>query len=140
MFMNDLSIIVRHMRVFAERSLKQYDIGFPEQAVIMYLISHGKSNQRHIAENFGIDQGAITKTITKLETKGLITRNINPKNRREKIISLTPQAKTLQEELGKTYQQWSTAIFKNISPEQRNSFEETINKMANNSATLLSED
>ena len=140
MFMNDLSIIVRHMRVFAERSLKDYSLGFPEQIVIMYLTKHGKSNQQKIAESFGIDQGAITKTINKLEAKGFVDRKVNPKNKREKILSLTPKATTLQNELNRTYQEWSSAIFKDIPQTQRKAFEETVHSMANNSITLMNED
>lgn len=140
MFMNDLSIIVRHMRVFAERSLKDYGLGFPEQIVIMYLTKHGRSNQQKIAESFGIDQGAITKTINKLEAKGFVDRKVNPKNKREKILSLTSKATTLQNELNRTYQEWSSAIFKDIPQTQRKAFEETVHSMANNSITLMNED
>lgn len=140
MFMNDLSIIVRHMRVFAERSLKDYSLGFPEQIVIMYLTKHGRSNQQKIAESFGIDQGAITKTINKLEAKGFVDRKVNPKNKREKILSLTSKATTLQNELNRTYQEWSSAIFKDIPQTQRKAFEETVHSMANNSITLMNED
>lgn len=140
MFMRDISIIVSHMRIFAERSFKSLGLGFPEQAVIMYLMGNSASNQLQIAEYFGIDQGAITKTINKLESKGLVTRKINQNNKREKIISLTPKAISLKDELNKTYQIWSKTVFKNISEKDQEILEKTISKMAENSIALLNKD
>lgn len=137
MFMSDLSMIVRQMRVYAERMLKGSGVGFPEQTVIMYLMSHGTSNQQQIADYLGIDQGAIAKTIGKLESKGLICRETNPDNKREKILTLAPAAAALREGLNSTYLEWSAAIFEGISDEQRAQFEQTVSKMAENSAALL---
>lgn len=138
--MNDLSIIVRQMRVYAERALKELGVGFPEQVVIMYLMSHGSSNQRQIADYLGIDQGAITKTIGKLEAKELVVRTVNPSNRREKILVLAPAAAAMRDELNATYLEWSSAVFAGISDEQRTQFEQAIAKMAKNSAALLDGD
>ena len=106
----------------------------------MYLMGNSASNQLQIAEHFGIDQGAITKTINKLESKGLVTRKINQNNKREKIISLTPKAISLKDELNKTYQIWSKTVFKNISEKDQEILEKTISKMAENSIALLNKD
>lgn len=137
MFMRDLSAIVRQMRIYAERSLKSREVGFPEQAVIMYLMSHGTSNQCQIAEAFGIDQGAIAKTISKLESKRFITRRVNPDNRREKIIDLDPSASALKDQLVLTYANLEAVIFEGITEEERSQFEDVISKMAQNSLKLL---
>lgn len=85
--MSDISIIVRKMRTFAERNMAHRGIGFPEQLVLMSLLANGESNQESIAAEHGIDRGAITKTLAKLEAKGLVTRKVNSKNKREKIVA-----------------------------------------------------
>ena len=90
MFMNDISIIVRHMRVFAERRMAEEGLGFPEQLVIMCLAASGTSNQERIASFLDIDKGAVAKTVAKLEAKGLVDGRTNEDNRREKILSLSP--------------------------------------------------
>ena len=70
--MNDISIIVRHMRVFAERCMADEGLGFPEQLVIMCLAARKTSNQEQVASYLDIDKGAVAKTVAKLEAKGLV--------------------------------------------------------------------
>ena len=75
--MNDLSIIVRHMRVFAERCMADEGLGFPEQLVIMCLAARKTSNQEQVASYLDIDKGAVAKTVAKLEAKGLVDAQPN---------------------------------------------------------------
>lgn len=118
MFMADISIIVRKMRTFAERSLSSFDLGFPEQLVLMYLTVHGTSNQESIASSLDIDKGAITKTIAKLQAKGLITREENPKNRREKIVALTDEAQPAINAMKASFLSLQEMMFKGLSSEE----------------------
>lgn len=132
MVMNDLSIIVRQMRVFSERKLHFLDIGFPEQIVLMFLTSHENVNQDQIAKHYAIDKGAIAKTIGKLEEKGYITRSENPDDKREKRILLTEQANKSIQCMHEVLDDWYSVIYSQISDEDIRRFEDTIGKIAAN--------
>lgn len=118
MFLSDISIVVRKMRTFAEKSLSEYDLGFPEQLVLMHLTAHGTSNQESIAASLDIDKGAITKTIAKLEAKGYVVRELNPNNRREKIVALTNNAQPAINALKQSFDNLQETIFKGLSAEE----------------------
>lgn len=118
MFLSDISIVVRKMRTFAEKSLSRYDLGFPEQLVLMHLTAHGTSNQESIAASLDIDKGAITKTIAKLEAKGYVVRELNPNNRREKIVALTNNAQPAIDALKQSFDNLQETIFKGLSAEE----------------------
>lgn len=118
MFMSDVSIIVRKMRLIAEANLSQHGLGFPEQLVIMYLAAHGASNQVAIADNLEIDKGSIAKTVGKLEEKGLVTRAENPQNRRENRVALTPAADGLLDEMRAAQVQLDDTLFAGLDDEQ----------------------
>ena len=118
MFMSDVSIIVRKMRLFAEASLSEYDIGFPEQLIIMYLGAYGESNQMAIADALEIDKGSIAKTVSKLEAKGLVTRAENPKNRREKHVALAPGANEILDAMHAAHEELDSVLFAGLSDEQ----------------------
>lgn len=137
MLMKDLSIIVRQMRVFSERKLQHRNIGFPEQVILMYLLRHENINQEQIGKFFEIDKGAIAKTMRKLEEKGLITRQENPENKREKRVFLTLEAKEIITEMQSILETWNQCVYKNISAEERAIFEKTLGIMAANSNDLL---
>ena len=119
MFMSDVSIIVRKMRTMADRKAASLGVGFPEQLVLMYLKFHGSSNQESIAAEIDIDRGAIAKTIAKLEEKGLVKRQVNQKNKREKIVELLPLSSGIIEAMRSNYEEVERVLFAGFSEEEK---------------------
>ncbi|MEG0292045.1 MAG: MarR family transcriptional regulator [Anaerovoracaceae bacterium] len=140
MLMNELSIIVRQMRVFAEREFKDIELGFPEQIVLMALSSVKCSNQETIASILEIDKGAITKTLVKLETKGFIKREENPGNKREKLIIKTLKADEFMNQMRNSLQIWNDKMSQGLTAEEIAIGEKVIKQMAINSKKLNKED
>lgn len=139
MLMRDLSIIVRQMRVFAERNLASMNIGFPEQVILMYLTEHECMNQEQIAAYFEIDKGAVAKTLDKLEEKALISRHVDPSDKRKKLVALSAQAEELLTNMGQAYQDWSRRVCFGISAKEMAQLEKNIAIMAHNSSVLIGE-
>lgn len=115
MFMSDISIIVRKMRLVAEANLGEFDLGFPEQLVIMYLSANGPCNQTAIVDELEIDKGSIAKTVGKLEAKGLVIRKENPQNRREKRVELSPAAEGIVDKMHATHKLLDDTMFAGLS-------------------------
>ena len=132
MFMSDISIIVRKMRIAAERSQSTSGVGFPEQLVLMCLKAHGSSNQERIAAFLDIDKGAIAKTIAKLEKKQLVAREANPNNRRENKVVLQPAAEDVLAELHDSYTEFENTLFAGFSAEEIKQLEHLIALAAHN--------
>lgn len=139
MHMSDMSIIVRHMRVFAERRMSEFDLGFPEMLILMCLSGQKQTNQENIAHQLEVDKGAIAKSILKLETKGLIERQPNPQNRRENLISATPKTKEVLHHLRVVLKEWEDSLYQGIDDDSRKAMHETIALMAKNSTHLIQE-
>ena len=118
MFMADVSIIVRRMRVQSDRAMSDLGVGFPEQSVLMILCAYGAANQDAIASRLGIDKGAVAKTIAKLEEKGLVKRAVNPKNKREKIVETTPQTEKIMKAMEETLKDMEAMFFDGFSDEE----------------------
>jgi DNA-binding MarR family transcriptional regulator len=135
--MNDLSIIMRQMCVYAERHLAEFELGFPEMVVIMHLADKGPSNQETIARTFEVDKGAISKTIAKLEAKGLVTRQVNPDNRREKLVTLDASSQPILQKMRTELVAWDDAVFAGISDADRQTLQSALTLMAANSSALL---
>lgn len=132
MFMSDISIIVRKMRIAAERSQSTSGVGFPEQLVLMCLKAHGPSNQESIASFLDIDKGAIAKTIAKLEKKKLVSRETNPSNRRENKVVLQPAAKGILSEMYNSYKEFKAKMLAGFSEEEKEQLERFIALAARN--------
>lgn len=132
MFMSDISIIVRRMRTQAEHAMGGLEVGFPEQLVLMFLHSHGPSNQEAIVSALGVDKGAIAKTIAKLEAKDLVTRQVNPRSKREKIVSLAPKAHQITQAMEDARASLNATLFAGFTPEEISQTCALLERMAQN--------
>lgn len=136
MLMNNLSIIVRHSKVFCERRLHDFGLGFPEQVILMYLSSNNGVNQEAIAQHFMLDKGAIAKTLRKLEEKGLIERHQNPENKRENLISIAQEGQSILGEMGAALNEWNQCFFEGLSEDDIRQYEQITEKITDNVAKL----
>lgn len=135
--MDNMSVIVRYCRAFAERKLKEYDLSFGEQVIIMFLSANKNVNQDTIAKRYMIDKGMIAKTLNKLEDKGFVMREQNPNNKRENIISLTQKSTDILEIMDSVLKEWYEIIYAGMSTEEVESLKRLTGKMAANVAKYL---
>jgi DNA-binding MarR family transcriptional regulator len=136
MLMNNLSIIMRHSRTFCERKLREYDIGFPEQVILMYLSEHKYVSQEDIAKYFMIDKGAIAKSLSKLETKEYVIRKENPVDKRGKLILLSKTGEQILSHMGTLLEEWNQYFFMGLSVEEMDEFDRLSKIIADNVANI----
>ena len=132
MFMSDISNITRKMRVYAMHEQADRGLGFPEQVILMHLASRGSSNQETIASWLDIDKGAVAKTIAKLEAKGLVIREVNPANKREKLVTLQPGAQEVIGSMRSSYKNLEEQMFAGLTDEQKSAMFDAIAIVARN--------
>lgn len=135
--MENMSILVRYSRIFAERKLKEYDLSFGEQVIIMFLATQSKVNQDTISKKYMIDKGMIAKILTRLERKGIILREQNLQNRRENIISLTQKGKDMLDQMDAILKEWNQIIYEGMSSEEIECLKRLTNKMVQNVAAYF---
>lgn len=140
MLMNNFSIIVRYCKIFTERRLSAYDLGMPEQVILMYLSKKDQVNQDTIARYFIIDKSAIAKTLGKLESKGFIERYTNPDNKRENLVSLTQKGRDIMDYMRKILEEWNRILLKDISEEDIRSMERIADIMEGNIVDFLNQE
>ena len=135
-----MSLIVRHCRTFSERKLKEYDLTFGEQVIIMYLASHENVNQDTISKTYQIDKSLIAKTLSKLEQKNVIIKRQNPDNKRENLISLSQSADHILDRMKETLAEWNTVLFQGMSLEEIETVYRLTAKMEENVEQYLKND
>jgi DNA-binding MarR family transcriptional regulator len=68
---------------------------------MMYLFRNGPSSMSTIAASHGISKQQMTPIVEGLEKQGLVQRRVNPKNRREVLVSATQKGESLFRSLKK---------------------------------------
>ncbi len=135
--MDNMSMIVRCCRTFAERKLKEFDLTFGEQVIIMFLSANNNVSQDTISKRYMIDKGMIAKSLTKLEHKGIIIRAQNSQNKRENIISLTQEGRDLINIMNDVYKEWNDIVYEGMSKEDIDYVKKLTGKMVVNVAKYL---
>lgn len=131
-FMNELSIIMRHLRIRAEHGMIRYDLGFPEQMVLTCLSPNKVLKQEAIAQILGLDKGAIARTVAKLEKKDLVEREINPSDRRQNLVSLSEGGRTIIHDMKKNLNKCTDRAFEGFTDAERARFVADLNRIADN--------
>jgi DNA-binding MarR family transcriptional regulator len=138
--MDNMSIIVRYCRIFAERKLREFDLTFGEQVIIMFLSVHKNVNQDTISKTYMIDKGMVAKTLNKLEKKGFIMRKPNPDNRRENIISLTQKGTDILNNMSAIFNEWNEILYEGMSMDDIACLKNLTGKMVENVANHVARD
>ncbi|WP_300672521.1 MarR family transcriptional regulator [Desulfoluna sp.] len=75
--------------------------------------------QETLSRTLCIDPAATARALDQLQKKGLVSREVNPENRRQKLVSATPLAWTMQEKFYKVLSNASEELVIGLSQEEK---------------------
>lgn len=105
------------MRNYAERVLKPFDLT-SVQFHLLKNIKHGHGlSQSALCELVGKNPANITRILDRLESKGLVKRCENPKDRRSSLVFQTTSSHSLVSEVSSVFISISMEIEQNINPQ-----------------------
>ena len=96
----------------------------------------GSTNQDNIAKALKMDKSSVAKVVNKCVNDGLIERRVNPSNRREYILTLTPHGQTIVQELVDIVEQWLEEAFSILSEEERVQFMNIVERVADHTGKM----
>ncbi|HVW95172.1 MAG TPA: MarR family transcriptional regulator [Mucilaginibacter sp.] len=95
--------------------LKEIDVYQHYQIILLLSRSGGRTTQKFICENLQIEKSNIVSIIDLLEKKNYVTREVNFKDRRGKLIGITPKASYIIEMLDNLFSLFEEEISNEIS-------------------------
>lgn len=132
-----LSIIFRSHNMYLSNLLKETEINFGEFPFLIDLYRRDHITQKDLADEFNVSEGTVARAVKKLEDKGLIKRKENPKNRREKIITITDEGKDFASKVFDIDGEWEDEILNHLSEDERLIFKKELLKVEENSSEIL---
>src|SRR5947208_12326607 len=79
----------RTLERLATRSIELSEAGLSDFAVMEMLLHKGPQPVNEIGRRVELTSGAITTAVDRLESRGLVTREAHPRDRRARIVRLT---------------------------------------------------
>lgn len=82
-----------------------------------------------LAQKTGLAKNTLTAMLCRMEEKGLICREISSSDRRQSIISLTPQARALETRYNQVSQQMNSLFFKDFEKAEIRELEQYLDRI-----------
>ena len=111
-------------RIF-ERLLSKHEIEISggQGRILFVLWKSDNLTMSEISERTLLAKNTVSIVVDGMVNKGILERRINPDNRRQTIVSLTPYAKSIQERYEEVSQQMNTLFYQGFTEEEQQEFE-----------------
>jgi len=127
-------------RLFSKLLTKHgLDFSSSQGRILFVLWNENHLTMSEIGKKTSLANNTLTNVIDRMVKQNYLVREVNPKNRREVIISLTDFAISLKEKNEEVSQEMTKIFYENFNEEEIISFEETLEKLLNNLKQKLAE-
>lgn len=121
------------------RVLQPWGLSSSEWSIIRVLKLHGPQTQRALAAFLHIEPPAITKSLVRLEQRGLIDRS-EGKDRRTKKTSLSERAVQLYPEWEERIREHRSALLADLSGERQEDLQDLLTHIRENARAFVATD
>ena len=118
--------ILRMQKKYIKNATTNFNITKGEFPFLMLLYFKGSKSQKEIADTFIFSEANVAKITRNLEDKNLIKKEIDERNRRKKIVTLTQEGAKICEEIIEIETNWEKEVTKNITQENFTILKETL--------------
>ena len=118
----------RAWRAFMEESAA-FDIT-PVQAAVLLVVSNQPGiDQKSVASVIALDRATTGNVIGRLEARGLVSRKVEPTDRRARALHLTPAGKTLNRKLGTVTRRARRRLMEGLTAHEQAEFTRLLRKL-----------
>jgi MarR family transcriptional regulator for hemolysin len=127
--------MIRSGRQIINNNLRPLGLTSAEGNILLHLLTQGQEmGQEQLVEQLDVSKPAISRTLNSLETKGYVTRQRDPNDKRAHRIRLTGKALEIGPEVEKVYNHIYTLAMQGISKEELDYFVDLFGRISENFA------
>lgn len=102
----------------------------PKQALVLeHVHRHSELSVNELASKMGVTSGAVSQLLARLEKEDYIVRTINPKSRREIIVTLGRRAVDLYETYEEIDRKIADKYYAKLDPDVMEQFKHAVNEL-----------
>jgi DNA-binding MarR family transcriptional regulator len=134
-----MAILLRTTEDYLEELAATFSDGLRRGTIAPLTVLHrvGPLRVSELAEALGLDRTTVTRHLDELETRGLVTRRPDERDRRALVVSLTPAAAEHLDAMRTRNRQRIRQICADWTPEEREMFGRLLPRFARESAPIF---
>ncbi|MGX7111701.1 MarR family winged helix-turn-helix transcriptional regulator [Gemella cuniculi] len=98
------------------------------QAMLLILEKKDLTMQR-LGEELGVTKSRVTAIVTELQNKGFVEQSFDKKDKRKKVLKLTPKAEEYMKERWENYENWFKRFWSKLDKEEKDAVELSLKKI-----------
>lgn len=118
-------LLMRIVRAEINR-IRPAGITYPQLRTMAYLRNHAGISLTELADHLGFLPSSGSKVIDQLATRGLLTRQVDPDDRRRAILTLTPTGEAILSETRCTIETYLAEYLARLSPVELSTISEAM--------------
>ena len=127
--------MIRSGRQIINKNLRPLGLSSAEGNILLHLFTQGQEmGQEQLVEQLDVSKPAVSRTLNALETKGYVTRQRDPGDRRAHRVRLTDKALEIGPAVEQIYNHVYTLAMQGISQEELEYFVHLFSRMSENFA------
>lgn len=127
-----ISILDRLMKMYYDRGLADFEIGWGQQFYVEYLYDLPGASAQEMAQCIRVDKATLTKVIKKLLALDYIKVTADEKDKRVKRLYITEKALPAARRIKEIHNSFYQTVCTGLSPETVRLTEETLAQMVEN--------
>ena len=127
-----VSIFYRLMKMYYDRGLWEFNIGWGQQFYVEYIYDHPGASPQEMVECIRVDKATLTKIMKKLTDVGYISIVADEKDRRMKHLYLTEKAIPAGKKIKSIHAEFYATLSGGISSEELAFTEKALEQMVGN--------
>ncbi|MDW7731352.1 MAG: MarR family transcriptional regulator [Methanolobus sp.] len=128
-------LLSREIHIFISRELEPYGIGSAQFPFLMRLLRQDGISQESLTRALNCDRATGTRALNKLEDKGYVRRETDPRDKRAYCVFLTEKSRHLEPVIRRMSSQINEVIFKGFTDEEKALFLGMITRAIGNIST-----
>ena len=131
-----LNMLIKLGRQFSHAKIRSLGLSDTEYDICIFLYFHDQVSQDAISSSLILDKTTIAKALCVMESKGLIDRRQNERNRRENIIKLTETGRISIANSVSIYDQWLKTVCACLTDNEQQQFAGYIERIVDNALKI----
>jgi len=123
-----------------ERKVAALGLCFGQIPYILSTVEYGEQTQDEIAAQLQVNRAATARTLKNMEEAGLVTREENPENRRQKLVRPTERSEALVNGLQDILKEHNDVLLAGFSAEEKAQLLNLLDRVIENGETMLKEE
>ena len=120
------AMIKRSYIRYLDNKINDMNITSGEVPFLFVLNEDDKITQKELSDSLRTSESLTTRVLKSLEEKGYVTREVDEKNKRRKIIKITPKGQETATKIKKYQKEWENEVFEFLTTNEFTEFKSNL--------------